>query len=374
MAHIGSSSLFVKHLGGGAVLPVRGSIHSAGFDVASAYGCVVPAHGKAMVKTDIAVATPLDCYARIAPRSGLAYKNHLDVGAGVVDADYRGNVGVILFNHADKDFSVSPGDRVAQLILQKIDVGATVCEVEELPDTARGGGGFGSTGVSGNVAAAAETTSTIVCGGDDSSPAASLVSPASGKLFVKRLGESAVLPVKGSDLAAGFDLASAYDVVVPAHGKAIVKTDIAVATPLDCYARIAPRSGLAAKKHIDVGAGVVDADYRGNVGVILFNFSDEAKKHIDVGAGVVDADYRGNVGVILFNFSDEDFAVSPGDRVAQMILEKIDMGATAVETEELPDTARGDGGFGSTGVSAAVGPGVKRPKVNGEVPDGTDKE
>ena len=99
-----------------------------------------------------------------------------------------------------------------------------------------------------------------------------------------------------------------------------------------------------------------------------------AKKHIDVGAGVVDADYRGNVGVILFNFSDEDFAVSPGDRVAQMILEKIDMGATAVETEELPDTARGDGGFGSTGVSAAVGPGVKRPKVNGEVPDGTDKE
>lgn len=69
----------------------------------------------------------------------------------------------------------------------------------------------------------------------------------------------------------GFDLSSAYDVVVPAHGKAIVKTDLSIAIPPETYARIAPRSGLAVKNFIDTGAGVVDYDYRGNVGVVLFN-------------------------------------------------------------------------------------------------------
>jgi len=81
-----------------------------------------------------------------APRSGLAWKNHIDVGAGVVDADYRGNVGVILFNHGEADFTVKQGDRVAQLILEKVEI-ARVVEASELPDTQRGEGGFGSTGV-----------------------------------------------------------------------------------------------------------------------------------------------------------------------------------------------------------------------------------
>lgn len=143
-------------------------------------------------------------------------------------------------------------------------------------------------------------------------------------LLVKKLSENAVLPVRGSALAAGFDLASAESVVVPARGKAIVKTDLAVATPLDCYARIAPRSGLAAKKFIDVGAGVVDADY------------------------------RGNVGVILFNFGEQDFAVAPGDRVAQLILEKVHLNCEVAEVPELPDTERGAGGFGSTGVTTTA--------------------
>ena len=113
----------------------------------------MPAHGKAIVRTDLAIATPPECYARIAPRSGLAWKNFIDVGAGVVDADYRGNVGVVLFNFGDEDFEVAPGDRVAQLILQKIDsCGATLAE--ELPSTDRGEGGFGSTGVAGAPVAA----------------------------------------------------------------------------------------------------------------------------------------------------------------------------------------------------------------------------
>jgi len=68
------------------------------------------------------------------------------VGAGVIDADYRGSVGVILFNHSDVDFEVKVGDRVAQLIIEKI-VTPSVTEVEDLDETLRGEGGFGSTGV-----------------------------------------------------------------------------------------------------------------------------------------------------------------------------------------------------------------------------------
>lgn len=88
-------------------------------------------------------------YGRIAPRSGLAVKHHIDVGAGVIDADYRGNVGVVLFNHSDADFKVTAGDRVAQLILEKI-ITPAVVEVDDLDalgSTARGAGGYGSTGV-----------------------------------------------------------------------------------------------------------------------------------------------------------------------------------------------------------------------------------
>lgn len=82
----------------------------------------------------------------LAPRSGLAVKNFIDTGAGVVDYDYRGNVGVVLFNHGDDDFTIKRGDRIAQLILERISM-AEALEVDELPDTERGAGGFGSTGV-----------------------------------------------------------------------------------------------------------------------------------------------------------------------------------------------------------------------------------
>ena len=70
----------------------------------SAYDVVIPARGKGIAKTDLAIAIPSGTYARVAPRSGLAVKNFIDVGAGVVDEDYRGNVGVVLFNHSDVDF------------------------------------------------------------------------------------------------------------------------------------------------------------------------------------------------------------------------------------------------------------------------------
>eukprot|EP00899_Mesostigma_viride_P027138 jgi/Mesvir1/7609/Mv06340-RA.1 len=139
--------LRVKRLSENAVIPSRGSKHAAGYDLSSAHDCVIPARGKGIAKTDLAISIPEGTYARIAPRSGLAWKNHIDLGAGVVDYDYRGNIGVVMFNHSETDFVVRKGDRVAQLILEKI-MTPDVLEVADLDDTERGEGGFGSTGVS----------------------------------------------------------------------------------------------------------------------------------------------------------------------------------------------------------------------------------
>ena len=93
-------------------------------------------------------------------------------------------------------------------------------------------------------------------------------------LLIKKLTENAIIPTKGSPLAAGYDLYAVTNASVPAKGKAIVKTGLAMKIPSGNYGRVAPRSGLAAKHFIDVGAGVIDEDYRGEVGVVLFNFSD----------------------------------------------------------------------------------------------------
>jgi len=138
------------------------------------------------------------------------------------------------------------------------------------------------------------------------------------KLRFAKLTENAFIPTRGSAQAAGFDLYSAYDYVVPKQGKQLVLTDLQIALPEGCYGRVAPRSGLAAKHFIDVGAGVIDQDY------------------------------RGNVGVVLFNFNQEEFKVNKGDRVAQLILERIFI-PDLEQVQSLDDTERGDGGFGSTG-------------------------
>ncbi len=106
----------------------------------------IPPRGKALVPTAIALAIPEGYYGRVAPRSGLAHKHFIDVGAGVIDCDYRGPLGVILFNFGEAAFEVKRGDRIAQLILEKIGM-ATIRQVASLDDTARGAGGFGSTGV-----------------------------------------------------------------------------------------------------------------------------------------------------------------------------------------------------------------------------------
>lgn len=139
--------LLVKLHSSNAKLPARQSTAAAGYDLTSAQTVVVPARGKANISTDISIAIPSGTYGRVAPRSGLTIKNGIDVGAGVIDFDFRGVCGVVLFNHSDVDFQVNVGDRIAQLILEKIETNAEVVQVESLEQTSRGSGGFGSTGV-----------------------------------------------------------------------------------------------------------------------------------------------------------------------------------------------------------------------------------
>ncbi|RZC42099.1 deoxyuridine 5'-triphosphate nucleotidohydrolase [Asbolus verrucosus] len=125
--------------------PTRGSRKAAGYDLKSAFDCTVPARGKALVDTGLKIELPEGCYGRIAPRSGLAVKNFIDVGAGVVDEDYRGVIKVVLFNHSDSPFEIKSGDRIAQFICERIYY-PDLEEVKDLTETERGEGGFGSTG------------------------------------------------------------------------------------------------------------------------------------------------------------------------------------------------------------------------------------
>lgn len=160
-----TSTLLVKKLDKHATTPTYGSNAAAGLDLYANFGAMrgdaPEPHGhplfveddyvvlkpgqRKLFKTGIAIACAPSTYARIAPRSGLAYKHGIDVMAGVVDEDYRGDVGVILINHGDEDFVVKHGDRIAQLIITHYLASCPV-EVSEVTDTDRGGGGFGSTG------------------------------------------------------------------------------------------------------------------------------------------------------------------------------------------------------------------------------------
>ena len=140
-----SAPIRVMKLSDTATIPTRGSAVAAGWDLYASQECIVPARGKAIVSTDISIAVPVGYYGRVAPRSGMAWKKHTDIGAGVIDADYRGPVGVVMFNHSEEDLKIEVEDRVAQLVIEQISM-APLTEVDSLDDTERGEGGYGSTG------------------------------------------------------------------------------------------------------------------------------------------------------------------------------------------------------------------------------------
>ncbi len=130
-------------------LPAYETIHSAGMDLAAAvaHDMVLAPGARAMIPTGLAIALPQGFEAQVRPRSGLAARDGLTVlnSPGTIDADYRGEVKVILANLGDTPFTVSRGMRIAQMVIAPVTVGRWKV-VEALPETGRGAGGFGSTG------------------------------------------------------------------------------------------------------------------------------------------------------------------------------------------------------------------------------------
>jgi dUTP pyrophosphatase len=150
----------IKRLVKTASIPRRASQDAAGYDL---HACLVDEDGaprkdnvkngtitlmpgeRALIPTGLSMTTPEGTYGRIGPRSGFAYKNGIDVMAGILDRDYSGEVGIVLINLGQNPFVIEHDMRVAQLVLERI-LTPDVEEVDELGEHARGVGGFGSTG------------------------------------------------------------------------------------------------------------------------------------------------------------------------------------------------------------------------------------
>ena len=147
-------------------------------------------------------------------------------------------------------------------------------------------------------------------------------------LNVSKLIPTAILPVRASVGAAGYDLFSTDSYVVLPGRRVVVSTGISIQLPPGTYGRIAPRSGLAVKHGLDTLAGVIDPDYTGEIKVVLQNLD-----------------------------TAQPFVIRPGYRIAQLILEKFEV-AEVVETDAPEATQRGDAGFGSTGYKGYAVAGV----------------
>lgn len=137
-------------------------------------------------------------------------------------------------------------------------------------------------------------------------------------LNFKKLDSRATLPTRGSSLAAGLDIYSIEDLAIEPKQRQLAHTGLAVAIHEGYYGRVAPRSGLATQKGLDVLAGVIDADY------------------------------RGEIGCLLYNTSDETIHLPAQSKICQLILEKI-ITPAAAWADDISNTQRGSGGFGSTG-------------------------
>jgi dUTP pyrophosphatase len=151
MSDSGREALRIARLRPKASLPSYATEGAAGLDLAACVDepVIIPPGGTVRVPTGIAVALPRGFEGQVRPRSGLAAKHGITVlnAPGTIDADYRGEVQVLLINHGPDPFTVSTGDRIAQLVVAAVTrVRVETIEPGELDETARGSGGFGSTG------------------------------------------------------------------------------------------------------------------------------------------------------------------------------------------------------------------------------------
>jgi dUTP pyrophosphatase len=141
------------------------------------------------------------------------------------------------------------------------------------------------------------------------------------RVKIKRLHDAAVIPQYQSQGAAGFDLHASEGITIPVGEHRLIKTGLAFELPPHHEMQIRSRSGLALKKGIQAHVATIDSDY------------------------------RGEVGVILFNFGNQPFVVEQNDRIAQALVAPV-LQAQFVEADELSETSRGSNGFGSSGVKA----------------------
>ena len=143
------NNVLIKTLSHNAQIPIYKTEGSSGMDLMALTEdkIVIKPNKSALVPTGLSVAIPDDTEIQIRPRSGLAAKSSISVlnTPGTIDSDYRGELKVILFNHGDKEFIINNGDRIAQMVLVPI-LKVQFEEVQDLPETIRGSGGFGSTG------------------------------------------------------------------------------------------------------------------------------------------------------------------------------------------------------------------------------------
>lgn len=139
--------LKIKKLASNAIIPKYANPGDAGMDLFSVEKYSIKPGERTLVKTGISVEFPHGYEMQIRPRSGLALKKGISIvnTPGTIDAEYRGEVGIILINHGNEVFEINQGDKIAQAVLNKIEFGE-IEEVTELSDTERGSGGFGSTG------------------------------------------------------------------------------------------------------------------------------------------------------------------------------------------------------------------------------------
>lgn len=128
-----------------AIVPTKADPLAAGFDLFALNGCDIPPLYRCLVKTGISWSAPAGYYGLICGRSGLAYKKGLGVLGGVIDSNYRGDIGVILYNTSQELVRVESGDRIAQMIVHQ-HYSPSFVEVEALPTSDRGEKGFGSSG------------------------------------------------------------------------------------------------------------------------------------------------------------------------------------------------------------------------------------
>ena len=137
--------LNIKKLDEDAIVPTKANRSDAGYDLYAFHGTILQKHAHKLIKTGISMAIPEGYVGLIWPRSGMAYKHGIDVFAGVIDSTYRGEIGVVLYNSQYSNYSIEKGDRIAQILFQKVE-DFDLHVVENLDDTSRGAGGFGSSG------------------------------------------------------------------------------------------------------------------------------------------------------------------------------------------------------------------------------------